>query len=133
MSVKCTASIGIDSSLEVKICLDDALKHVLAVLDLKVSDKGVNLEKVLEELRNIIKQCCGEEFNLVKLNSKPGLVKVIIATEEGMDKSILDTSVKLLEDKLKKCELGNKINEILSKYCEKKQTSRTRGSRRKSS
>ena len=133
MSIKCTSTISIDSSTELKICTDESLKHVLAILDLKIDKKDVNIEKVLEELRNIIKQCCGEEFNVVKLDSKPSLVKVIIATEEGIDKTILDTVVKLLEDKLKKCELGTKIGELCSKYVEKKQTTKSKSSRRKSS
>ncbi len=133
MSIKCTNTISIDSSVELKICTDESLKHVLAILDLKIDRKDVNIEKVLEELKNVIKQCCGEEFNVVKLDSKPNLVKVIVATEEGMDKTILDTVVKLLEDKLKKCELGSKIGELCSKYVEKKQTTKSRSSKRKSS
>jgi len=133
VSIKCTSTVSVDSSIELKICTDESLKHVLAIVEPKIDKKDVNVEKVLEELRNIIRQCCGEEFNIIKLDSRPSLVKVMIATEEGMDKTILDTLVKLLEDKLKKCELGSKIGEICSKYVEKKQTTRSRSSRRKSS
>ncbi len=133
VTVKCVSSVGIDSSLELKVCIDDSLKHVIAVLEPKLSSRSTNLEKLLEDLKNTIKQCCGEEFNIVKLDSRPSLVKVIIATEEGMDKSIMDTVIRLLEEKLKKCELGNKLGET-SKTADKKQTTRTKsGGKRKSS
>ncbi len=113
MSTRCEMSISLGETSKLVACIDPELKHVIAVLDVNTN---VNDSKFLEEIRDFLKNLCGEEFNIVNLNSRNVLVHVVSVSEEDIDKSIINTAIKLIEEKLKNCNIDGKIRELLMKY-----------------
>jgi len=130
VSVRCDTPISVGDGVELTVCVDSEIKHVIATLNIDMRQVGNKL-KFLEELRDFIKSQCGEEFNIVNTGSEPRLVHVISISSEDVDKTIIDVALNFIKEKLNNCNVTSKISELLSKYKTTGRKSKT--TRRKSS
>ena len=127
-STKSTSQVlrthNLSDKLALEVRLDDTLNAAILVLNTPDLPK-----EMLLKVRDQIKMCYGDEFNVVEVDSKPKLAKILLIDSSELTQNMLNNILKYVETKLVECGIVNFVEELVKEYERTKAAKRSRGSR----
>lgn len=114
---------NISDKLTVEVRLDGALNAVVLILQTPDLPRDM-----LAKIRDHIKSCYGDEFNIVDLDSKPRLAKILLVDSSELTHNMLDNVLKHLESKLAECKVSELVETLVKEHEKSKSKRRTRSS-----
>ncbi len=100
-----TRQIGDNARLEVRV--DPDLNMVLLLIDVPELSR-----EHLEKIRDQIRTCYGDDFNIVEIDSRPVLAKILLADSSELTRNMLESHLKNIENKLSECGVIKLIEDL---------------------